>query len=46
METIGSAERSVDVEEMVTRFKTISDGGYAQILYDKSSYRITYYVYI
>jgi aspartyl/asparaginyl-tRNA synthetase len=35
METIGSAERSVDVEEMVTRFKTISDGGYAQILYDK-----------
>jgi len=35
METIGSAERSVDVEDMITRFKTISDGGYAQILYDK-----------
>jgi aspartyl/asparaginyl-tRNA synthetase len=35
METIGSAERSVDVEDMVARFKTISDGGYAQILYDK-----------
>jgi len=35
METIGSAERSVDVEDMLHRFKTISDGGYAQILYDK-----------
>lgn len=35
METIGSAERSCDVEDMLTRFKTISDGGYAQILYDK-----------
>ena len=35
METIGSAERSIDVEDMVSRFKTISDGKYAQILYDK-----------
>ena len=35
METIGSAERSCDVEDMLNRFKTISDGGYAQILYDK-----------
>ena len=35
METIGSAERSCDIEDMLTRFKTISDGGYAQILYDK-----------
>ena len=35
METIGSAERSSDVNDMLTRFKTISDGGYAQILYDK-----------
>lgn len=35
METIGSAERSVDIEDMLTRFKTISNGEYAQILYDK-----------
>lgn len=35
METIGSAERSCDVHDMLNRFKTISDGGYAQILYDK-----------
>jgi aspartyl/asparaginyl-tRNA synthetase len=35
METIGSAERSIDVKDMVERFKTISDGQYAQILYDK-----------
>ena len=35
METIGSAERSSDVNDMLERFKTISDGGYAQILYDK-----------
>lgn len=35
METIGSAERSIDTEDMLSRFKTISDGGYAQILYDK-----------
>ena len=35
METIGSAERSCDITDMMHRFKTISDGGYAQILYDK-----------
>lgn len=35
METIGSAERSVDIKDMISRFKTISDGEYAQILYDK-----------
>lgn len=35
METIGSAERSQDVNDMLTRFRTISNGDYAQILYDK-----------
>lgn len=35
METIGSAERSCDVNDMLTRFKTISNGEYAQTLYDK-----------
>lgn len=35
IETIGSAERSSDINDMLNRFKTISDGGYAQILYDK-----------
>jgi aspartyl/asparaginyl-tRNA synthetase len=34
-ETIGSAERSSDPKEMRELFHTISDGGYAQILYDK-----------
>ena len=34
METIGSAERSSDVAEMKKQFQTISDGGYAQLLYD------------
>ncbi len=34
-ETIGSAERSTNPEEMKTLFHTISDGGYAKILYDK-----------
>ena len=33
-ETIGSAERSCSVEEMRNDFNTISDGKYAQILYD------------
>ena len=33
IETIGSAERSTNKEEMITKFKTISDGGYANILY-------------
>jgi len=35
METIGSAERSCDVDEMRYDFYHTSDGGYAQILYDK-----------
>jgi len=34
METIGSAERSCNIEEMRLGFKTISDGGYAQLLFD------------
>jgi aspartyl/asparaginyl-tRNA synthetase len=33
IETIGSAERSINKEEMKDKFKTISDGGYADILY-------------
>jgi len=35
METIGSAERSTDKAQMRETFHTISDGGYAQLLYDK-----------
>lgn len=35
METIGSAERSSDPDDMRQRFSTISGGEYAQILYDK-----------
>ena len=35
METIGSAERSTDKDQMRDTFHTISDGGYAQLLYDK-----------
>jgi len=34
METIGSAERSTDIKEMRDAFFTISDGQYAQILFD------------
>ena len=34
METIGSAERATDVKEMREQFHTISDGGYANLLYD------------
>jgi len=34
-ETIGSAERSCDTERMEEMFYTISDGGYAKILFDK-----------
>ena len=34
-ETIGSAERSTDKDQMRDTFHTISDGGYAQLLYDK-----------
>ncbi len=33
-ETIGSAERSVDVKEMTNEFYTISDGKYAKKLFD------------
>ncbi len=35
METIGSAERSCNAEEMRNDFFTTSDGGYAQLLFDK-----------
>ena len=35
METIGSAERSCNIEEMKNDFYTISDGGYARILFEK-----------
>ena len=35
METIGSAERSCDIEDMITRFSNISGGEYAQILYNQ-----------
>jgi aspartyl/asparaginyl-tRNA synthetase len=35
METIGSAERSTNIDEMRDTFHTISDGGYAQLLYNK-----------
>ena len=35
IETIGSAERSTSKEEMKEKFETISEGGYAGILYDK-----------
>ena len=34
-ETIGSAERSSDKEEMKKRFDTISNGGYAKLIYNK-----------
>lgn len=34
-ETIGSAERATDKEQMKHMFHTISDGGYANILFDK-----------
>jgi aspartyl/asparaginyl-tRNA synthetase len=37
METIGSAERSCDIEEMRTRFLNISNGMYAKTLYGKFS---------
>ena len=35
METIGSAERSTDKDQMRETFYTISDGGYAQLIIDK-----------
>jgi len=34
METIGSAERATDIQEMKHQFKTISDGKYAELLYE------------
>ena len=34
METIGSAERSTDKEQMRDTFYTISDGGYAKLIID------------
>ena len=34
METIGSAERSTNVEEMRNNFFTISDGQYAKLLFN------------
>lgn len=37
VETIGSAERSCDKDEMREQFLTISDGGYSGLLYDKFS---------
>ena len=33
METIGSAERSTDVEQMRDTFHTITDGAYASLLF-------------
>ena len=33
IETIGSAERSTNKEEMKEKFRTISNGGYANTLY-------------
>lgn len=35
METIGSAERSSDVDDMRNRFKTISGGQYSKLLYNQ-----------
>ncbi len=35
IETIGSAERAVDVDEMREDFYTISDGEYAELLFEK-----------
>jgi aspartyl/asparaginyl-tRNA synthetase len=35
METIGSAERSTDAQQMYQNFSTISDGAYAQLLFDR-----------
>jgi len=39
IETIGSAERSCDKDEMRNQFLTISDGGYANLLFDKFGYK-------
>ena len=37
METIGSAERSTNVDEMKNNFLSISDGEYSKLLFDKFS---------
>ena len=34
METIGSAERSTDVEQMRDTFHSITDGAYSKLLFD------------
>ena len=34
METIGSAERSTDVDQMRDTFHTITDGAYSKLLFD------------
>ena len=34
IETIGSAERGTDVDEMKNQFYTISEGGYSELLFD------------
>jgi aspartyl/asparaginyl-tRNA synthetase len=34
-ETFGSAERSIDIEQMRESFYTISDGKYSQLLFDQ-----------
>ena len=35
VETIGSAERSCDPQQMQDMFYSISDGGYSKLLFDK-----------
>ena len=42
IETIGSAERSCDKEEMRQQFLTISDGGYANLLFEKFGHKRVY----
>ncbi len=42
IETIGSAERSCDKDEMRNQFLTISDGGYANLLFDKFGHKRVY----
>ena len=42
IETIGSAERSCDKDEMRQQFLTISDGGYANLLFDKFGHKRVY----
>ena len=42
IETIGSAERSCDKDEMRKQFLTISNGGYANLLFDKFGHKRVY----